>query len=264
MAQTLEISTTPFTTPPRPSRRRADDEDGTQGEDGETPARPRQAMRRTVTGLPEDFAMPQVSLKETDNQMEALTGKDLSPGIAPLEAKVVYHKIYGGRKPNIGSASVVVSKDIHKAMLCLCFNTNPPEIGREVINVLNAKAEREGHPGTFKARLNGMEWIGVDPGGLTRKTTSLEKMGWMATPTTCKGAIAMMKLIKLLSAELLNANMPIDFYLCELTVAEGNIDKLKVILDILSRRITIDTTPEQEGDGAAASAASSALGVDTD
>ena len=109
-----------------------------------------------------------------------------------------------------------------------------------------------------------MEWIGVDPGGLTRKTTSLEKMGWMATPTNCKGAIAMMKLIKLLSAELLNANMPIDFYLCELTVAEGNIDKLKVILDILSRRITIDTTPEQEGDGAAASAALSALGVDSD
>ena len=262
MAQTLEI----FTTPPRPTRRRNDDDDEeqTQGEDVETPARPRQAMRRTVTGLPEDFAMPQVSLRETQNQMVALTGKDLSPGIAPPEAKVVYHKIYAGRKANIGSASIVVSKDIHKAALCLCLSTNPPEIGREVINVLNAKAEREGHPGTFKARLDGMEWIGVDPGGLTRKTTSLEKMGWMATPTTCKGATAMMKLIRLLSAELLNANMPIDFYLCELTVSEANIEKLKVILDIFSRRITIDTTPEPENDGAAASAASAALDVDTD
>ena len=54
MAQTLEI----FTTPPRPTRRRNDDEEEVQGEDGETPVRPRQALRRTATGLPEDFAMP--------------------------------------------------------------------------------------------------------------------------------------------------------------------------------------------------------------
>ena len=118
--------------------------------------------------------------------------------------------------------------------------------------MLNVKAEREGFPGTLKACLIGMEWIGVDPGGLTRKTTSLEKMGWMATPTTCKGAMAMMKLIKLLSAELLNANMPIDFYLCELIVAEANVEKPKVILDIFSRRMTIDTTPEPDDDTARA------------
>ena len=50
--------------------------------------------------------------------------------------------------------------------------------------MLNAKAEREGGAVSPKDRWPGMYWIGIDEGGLCKKTPYLTKMGWFATPGT--------------------------------------------------------------------------------
>ena len=43
----------------------------------------------------------------------------------------------------------------------------------------------------------------------------------------------------------IDANMAIDFYLAEILVPDGALDTTKVILDVLLRKATIDTTPEE-------------------
>ena len=73
----------------------------------------------------------------------------------------------------------------------------------------------------------------------------LEKVGWFCTPGSCKSAEQMVHVIKSLSADVLNANMPIDFVLAETIIKNGSIQKYKaILLDILQRRMVINVTPE--------------------
>ena len=73
-------------------------------------------------------------------------------------------------------------------------------------------------------------------------------MGWFATPDSTKGAMALQKLIKQISCEVLSSNMPMDFYLAEMNVPDQAAEKTKVICDILSRNITIDVSVEDENE----------------
>ena len=127
--------------------------------------------------------------------------------------------------------------------------TYPQQIGKEVINVLNAKAERDGGASAPKDRWPGINWIGIDESGLCKKTPYLTKMGWFATPDTTKGAVALQKLIKQISCEVLSCNIPMDFYLAEMNVPDEAVGKTKMICDILSRKITIDVSAEDETEG---------------
>ena len=43
--------------------------------------------------------------------------------------------------------------------------------------------------------------------------------------------------------------MPTDFYLAEMNVPDQAIEKTKVICDVLSRKITIDVSVEDEDEG---------------
>ena len=216
-----------------------------------TPPRQAPALRRTITNgsLPADFKMPTINVRETNAQMASLTGRDLPTGVLPDEAKVVYHKVYSGRKTNLGSVSILLALDLRKAVVCMCLHTYPQQIGKEVINVLNAKAERDGGASAPKDRWPGINWIGIDESGLCKKTPYLTKMGWFATPDTTKGAVALQKLIKQISCEVLSCNIPMDFYLAEMNVPDEAVGKTKVICDILSRKITIDVSAEDENEG---------------
>ena len=49
-----------------------------------------------------------------------------------------------------------------------------------------------------------------------------------------------------LSAELLTSHLPYDYYLGEITVPDVDKTKYQVILDVLMRRIEIDTTAEDD------------------
>ena len=91
-----------------------------------------------------------------------------------------------------------------------------------------------------------MIWIGIDESGLCKKTPYLTKMGWFATPDTTKGTVALQKLIKQISCEVLSSNIPMDFYLAEMNMPDQAAEKTKVICDILSRKITIDVSAEEE------------------
>ena len=62
-------------------------------------------------------------------------------------------------------------------------------------------------------------------------------------------AIALQKLIKQISCEVLSSNMPLDFYLAEMYVPDAAVEKTKVICDVLSRKITIGVSVEDENDG---------------
>ena len=94
-------------------------------------------------------------------------------------------------------------------------------------------------------------WIGInDESGLCKKTSYLTKMGLFATPDSTKGAMALQKLIKQVSCEVLSSNMPLDFYLAEeMCVPDAAAEKTKVICDVLSRKITIGVSVEDENDG---------------
>ena len=124
--------------PPTPTANRA-----RSRESGGTPPRPAPALRRTITSdsLPVDFKMPTINVRETNAQIARLTGRDLPTSVLPDEAKVVYHKVYSGRKTNLGSAVLLLALDLRKAVVCMCLHTYPQQIGKEVIKVLNAKAE---------------------------------------------------------------------------------------------------------------------------
>ena len=138
---------------------------------------------------------------------------------------------------------------MRKAAVCMCLHTYPQQIGKEVIKVLNAKAERDGGAAAPKGRWIGINWIGIDESGLCKKTPYLTKMGWFATTDTAKGAVALQKLTKQISCEVLSSNMPLDFYLAEMNIPDQAIEKTKVICDVLSRNITIDVSVEDENEG---------------
>jgi hypothetical protein len=114
-----------------------------------------------------------------------------------------------------------------------------------VISILSANAERQGKPGATKERWPGIIWIGIDEANLCKKTPYLFRMGWFATPDSTKGSVGMSNLIKGISSELLTSNLPIDFYLGEMTIPDGAIEKTKVILEVFSGKMAIDTTPEE-------------------
>ena len=57
----------------------------------------------------------------------------------------------------------------------------------------------------------------------------------------------MVHVIKSLSADVLSANMPIGFVFAETSIANESIQKYKVILGILQRRMVIDVSPEDDG-----------------
>jgi hypothetical protein len=231
--------------PPTPTVNRA-----RPRESGGTPPRQAPALRRTITNdsLPSDFRMPTINMRETNAQMATLTGRDLPTGVLPDEAKVVYHKVYSGRKTHLGSVAILLALDMRKAVVCMCLHTQPQQIGKEVMNVLNAKAERDGGAAAPKDRWPGITWIGIDETNLCKKTPYLTKMGWFATPDSTKGAMALQKLIKQISCEVLSSNMPMDFYLAEMNVPDQAVEKTKVILDILSRKITIDVSVEDDNE----------------
>ena len=190
--------------------------------------------------------MPRVNVRETNANMSALTGRDLPPGTLPDNAKVTYNKIYNGRKGTIGSAAIVLALDMRKAVVCMCLQFNPPQMGKEAMTVLNNNAEKNGEPVSTKDRWIGIDWIGIDEANLCKKTTFLKKFGWFATPDTTRGGNGMMGLVRKMSYEIMNAHMAIDFYLAELLVPDGAMETTKVILDVLMRKTTIDTTPEDE------------------
>ena len=52
-------------------------------------------------------------------------------------------------------------------------------------------------------------------------------MGWFATPDSTKGAMALQKLIKQISCEVLSSNMPLGFYfyLAEMYVPGAVVEK---------------------------------------
>ena len=95
----------------------------------------------------------------------------------------------------------------------------------------------------------GINWIGIDESGLCKKTPYLTKMGWFATPDSTKGAMALQKLTKQISCEVLSSNMPMGFCLAEMNVPDQASEKTKVICDVLSRKITIGVSVEDENDG---------------
>ena len=68
----------------------------------------------------------------------------------------------------------------------------------------------------------------------------------------------MVHVIKSLSAYVLGANTPIDYVLAKTIIKNSNIQKCKVILGILQRRMVIDMTPE---DNDVASQATQAEGI---
>ena len=74
-------------------------------------------------------------------------------------------------------------------------------------------------------------------------------MGWFATPDTTKGAAALQKVIKQIPCDVLSSNMPMGFYLAEMNVPGAAIEKMKVICDVLSRKITIGVPVEDGNDG---------------
>ena len=57
----------------------------------------------------------------------------------------------------------------------------------------------------------------------------------------------MVHVIKSLSADVLSANMAIGFVLAETIIANEGIQKCKVILGILQRRMVIGVSPEDGG-----------------
>ena len=108
--------------------------------------------------------------------------------------------------------------------------------------------EARNQPQWIQGIIDALAWIGIDESGLCKKTPYLTKMGWFATPDSTKGAMALQKLIKQISCEVLSSNMPMDFYLAEMNVPDQAVEKTKVICGILSRNITIDVSVEDDNE----------------
>ena len=217
-----------------------------------TPDRPAQALRRTITheGLPANFDIGNVNYAATEELISEKTGKDIGADILPAEAKVVFEKKYIGRKENIGAISILAVKDQQDAIISMTFKSTPWQIGKEVIIVLNKKAAKKGKANDMKARLVGIDWVGVDKSSLTSCCPYLDKMGWFATLASYNGAHELVNMIKALSAEVLASSIPVDFYLGEVKVPGSYKKQYQVILDVLQRRMVIDaTSDDDEGAG---------------
>ena len=160
----------------------------------------------------------------------------------------IFPRISSRSKPNLGYIAVLVAKDEDMALVSMSFKTVPWQIGKPVLDAMNKLAVAKGFNADFKIRYDGMDWVGIDKGSLTSHCPYLEKMAWFCTPDSCKGADQMVHVIKSLAADVLSANMPIDFVLAETIIPNQNLlQKYKVILDILQRRMVIDMTPEDDG-----------------
>ena len=127
----------------------------------------------------------------------------------------------------------------------MSFKTAPWQIGKPVLEALNKAAVAKGLSGEFKQRYDGIGWIGIDKAALTSHCDYLATMGWLCTPDSWKSADQMVHVIKSLSADVLNANMPISFVLAETIIKNASIRKYKAILGILQRRMVIDVAPEE-------------------
>ena len=174
-------------------------------------------------------------------------GRDLPYGAIPNEPTVKFKNAYDGGKPNLGYIAVLVVKNEDMALVSMSFKTVPWWIDKPGLEALNKVAVAKGLAGEFKQRYDGIDWIGIDKAALTSHCSYLEKMGWFCTPGSCKGADQMVHVIKSLSADVLSANIPIDFVLAETIIANEGIPKYKVILDILQRRMVIDVSPGDDG-----------------
>ena len=239
-AQTNDITAAPPVTP-TPNRSRPAPRGGV------TPERPLRAARTTYE-LPQEFDIGHVNTVATTARMGGQTGRDLPYGVIPNESTVKYLKSYAGSKPNLGYIAVLVAKDEDMALVSMSFKTVPWQIGKPVLDAMNKLAVAKGFNADFKIRYDGMDWVGIDKGSLTSHCPYLEKMAWFCTPDSCKGADQMVHVIKSLAADVLSANMPIDFVLAETIIPNQNLlQKYKVILDILQRRMVIDMTPEDDG-----------------
>ena len=224
---------------------------------GVTPERPARAPRTTYE-LPQEFDIGRVNTVATTARMAGQTGRDLPYGIIPNESSAKFNKRYEGSKPNLGYIAVLVVKDEDMALVSMSFKTVPWQIGKPVLDAMSKIAVAKGLSGDFKQRYDGIDWIGIDKGSLTSHCTYLEKIGWFCTPDSCKGADQMVHVIKSLSSGVLSANMPIDFVLAETIIPNQNLlQKYKVILGILQRRMAIGVSPEDDG----ASQATEAEGV---
>ena len=233
--QTLEITLAP-STPPRGTKRAVE-----AGEDADTP----NAMRRTVS-LPQSFDMSTINLKTTTEHMRAQTGRDLVYGLVPDNAIIKTKILYNKSKAKIGSNVILLTKDEDKGIVSVCWYTNPWQIGGEVVKVLNKRASDNGSGEDFKARFPGGHWVGIDKDRLTYSLPYIQKLGWIATPDTCGSAAGVVDFIKELSIELLNSNLPMDYYLAEIEIPRAQVVKYKVVLDILTRNIVIDVTDESQ------------------
>jgi hypothetical protein len=236
-AQNLEITLAGAPkTPPRGTKRSVE-----AGEDADTP----HAMRRTVS-LPQSFDMGDVNLKTTTEHMRAQTGRDLVYGLVPDNAIIKTKIMYNKSKAKIGSNVILLTKDEDKGIVSVCWYTNPWQIGGEVVKVLNKRASDNGSGEDFKARFPGGHWVGIDKDRLTYSLPYIQKLGWIATPDTCGSAAGVVDFIKELSIELLNSNLPMDYYLAEIEIPRAQVVKYKVVLDILTRNIVIDVTDESQ------------------
>ena len=186
--------------------------------------------------------MGTINMCATDASPSVLTGNDLALGILPDDAIVKYQKPYVGRKRNAGSVVVLVAKDEDKSVVSVCFYKVPWQIDKQIATALNKVSKNKGLDGDMKLRHPGLEWIGIDKSALTSHCDYVQKMGWVATPGSCHGAIQLVCMVKGLSPELLTSRLPCDYYLGELTVPNN----YQIILDIAMRRMSIDTTAEDD------------------
>ena len=249
--QALDITVTGPPVTPQPSRSRSAPRSGV------TPERVARAPR-TAYELPQEFDIGRVNTVATTASMSAETGRDLPYGIIPNESTVKFKKAYDGGKPNLGYIAVLVVKDEDMALVSMSFKTVPWQIGKPVLEATNKFAVAKGLSGEFKQRYGGIDWIGIDKAALASHCAYLEKTGWFCTPDSCKGADQMVHVVKSLSADMLSANMPIGFVLAETIIPNKSLlQKYKVILGILQRRMAIGVSPEDDG----ASQATEAEGV---
>jgi hypothetical protein len=226
---TLELFTEEPPASPNTSRRRGANEGGSALT---TPARPSKApaLARTIS-LPEGFSMGDVNMRGTEKSVKERTGKDLPRGILSPKAVLKFMQKYGGSKRNAGAVVLLIAKGEDKSIISVCFYTAPWQIGKKLVEAIDQVAKRKGFEGNMKKRHPGLEWIGIDKGGLAQDSDYLEKMGWVATPDSCHGAENVVNMVKGLSAELLTSHLPCDYYLGEITVPELEKDKYQVILD---------------------------------
>ena len=203
--QTLEITLAGAPkTPPRGTKRAVEE----PGANADTP----NAMRRTVS-LPQSFDMGTINLKTTTEHMRAQTGRDLVYGLVPDNAIIKTKIRYNKPKAKIGSNAILVMQDEDKGIISVCWCTNPWQIGGEVVKALNKRASDMGFSEDFKARFPGGHWAGIDKDRLTYSPPYIQKLGWIATPGTCGSAGGAFDLIKDISIELLDSNLPMDYLL---------------------------------------------------